>query len=307
MSRPALLAVDWGTSSLRGALLAEDGAVIDECAAPRGLLSVPAGGWPAVFDEVFGGWLSRHPGLPTLMCGMVGSRQGWIEAPYCATPASLADIAGRLAWVRPGAVAIVPGLVCNGDGIPDVMRGEETQVFGALALCGLDSATLVLPGTHSKWVRAEKGRITAFATQMTGECYALFRQQSILARMLPADEPPLDVEGFDAGVDRALLAGGLLHHLFGVRTQALLGRPGAEPGQDQDQGSYLASYLSGLVIGEELRAQAPPADEPVLLVGGAGLAARYQRALARLSVPARAVGAEASWHGLSALAGTLWR
>ena len=303
---PTLLAVDWGTSALRGALLATDGTVLASHAAPRGLLSVPAGGWPAVFAAEFGAWLAAHPGLPCLLAGMVGSRQGWVEAAYCPCPTSLADLAAHLCVVPAGPaapspaghhLAIVPGLSTDVAGTPDVLRGEETQVFGALQLLGLADAaqvTLVLPGTHSKWVTVRHGRITAFATHMTGECYALLRQQSILARTLPADDSAWQADAFDAGIAIAQTPGGLLHHVFSVRSLGLF---------DRHSGAALASRLSGLVIGEELRAQALSAGQSVVLVGGDGLTQRYQRALQHLGVVVQTVGSEATWRGLAALAG----
>ncbi len=304
---PRLLAVDWGTTALRAALLAADGTVLAERASARGLLSVPTGGWGAAFEAEFGDWLAAHPHLRCLMAGMVGSRQGWAEAPYCACPAGPSDLAAKLLWLQPGRLAIAPGLSTEAGGPPDVMRGEETQVFGALALLGLSDATLVLPGTHSKWVTVQGGRITGFATHMTGECFALFRQHSILARTLPAAEPVGAVaaadawvpEAFDQGVLQAQTPGGLLHHLFAVRTLALFDRLDVASG---------ASLLSGLVIGEELRAQTLPAPVQaggVVVIGSAALATRYQRALGLLGVPVQTVGAEATWRGLAALAGTL--
>ena len=302
--QPALLAVDWGRSALRGALLAADGTVLAEHAAPRGLLSVAPGGWAAAFAAEFGAWRAAHPGLPCLMAGMVGSRQGWVEAPYCACPAGLDELAAQLCWLPAatagaGRIAIVPGLCTEAAGLPDVMRGEETQVLGALRLLGLmqaDQVSLVLPGTHSKWVAVQRGRITGFATHMTGEVYALLRQQSILARLLPADDSGWDTQAFDAGLAGAALPGGLLHHLFSVRTLGLFERAA---------GPALASRLSGLLIGEELRAQAPPPGQPIVLVGSPALTLRYQRALAAGGHPVQCVGAEAGWAGLLALAGTL--
>ena len=290
---PALLAVDWGTSALRGALLAADGSVLAEHAAPRGLLSVPPGGWAAAFEAEFGAWRAAHPGLLCLMSGMVGSRQGWVEAPYCAAPAGLADLARHLAWVQPGRIAIVPGLCAHVGGVPDVMRGEETQVFGTLQALGLTEATLVLPGTHSKWVQVQDGCITGLATHMTGECYALLRQQSILARMLPADDVAWLPEAFDAGLSQAQTPGGLLRHLFSVRSLALF---------ERESPAALACRLSGLLIGEELRAQALAPGAPVVLVGSAALGLRYQRALAWLGHPARLSPPQAGWLGLLALA-----
>ncbi len=313
--RPALLAIDWGTSSLRGALLGGDGQVLAERSLPRGLLQVPAGTWPTVFGESFADWLQAWPELPGLMAGMVGSRQGWVEAPYCDCPADLADVARQLAWlpaqataplarplVRP--LAIVPGLAWHGEGPPDVMRGEETQVFGALQLLApslgpadCTDALLLLPGTHSKWVQVRQGRVVGFRSHMTGEAFALFRRYSILARGLPAldeaaDEPFI-ASAFDDGVARAQQPGGLLHHLFGVRSLGLFER--AAPAD-------LASYLSGLVIGEELRAQGMTAGSSVVIVGSQALTLRYARALGSMGVPVHRIGAEASWRGLWALA-----
>ena len=340
VGRPALLAIDWGTSRLRGALLGAGGTVLAERSLPRGLLQVPAGTWPAVFVEGFGDWLRAWPHLPGLMAGMVGSRQGWVEAPYCDCPASVADLAARLTWVsspvappvappvtpptagqiaepiagptgvrEPGErsarpLAIVPGLAWHGEGPPDLMRGEETQVFGALQLLAPSlgpadraDALLLLPGTHSKWVQVRQGRVVGFRSHMTGESYALFRRYSILARGLPAldesvDEPFI-ASAFDDGAARAQQPGGLLHHLFGVRSLGLFDR--AAPAD-------LASYLSGLVIGEELRAQGVAAGSSVIVVGSEALTLRYARALGSMGVPVHSVGAEASWRGLWALA-----
>ncbi len=264
-------------------------------AAPQGLLSVPPGGWQAAFDAEFSAWLASHPGLPCLLAGMVGSRQGWAEAPYAACPAGLADIARQLLWLQPGRLAIVPGLCCQNDGVPDVLRGEETQVFGALqTLPDVGGAhTLVLPGTHSKWVQVDGGQVRGLRTHMTGETYALLRQQSILARMLPAADGDLDADAFDAGVARAQQPGGLLHHLFSVRTLALF---------DRADGAALASRLSGLLIGEELRAQALPPGQPITVLGSAALALRYRRALAACGHPVRLAPDDATWQGLLAVA-----
>jgi 2-dehydro-3-deoxygalactonokinase len=295
-----LLAVDWGTSSLRGALIDPQGRVLSERASARGILSVPAGGFGEVFDAEFGDW-SALADL-CLISGMAGSRQGWAEAAYCACPAGFGDLSRQLLWLpaAPGPArarrAIVPGLCCETDGVPDVMRGEEVQVFGALALLGLQDATLVLPGTHSKWVTARAGRVQHFRTAMTGEFYALLRSQSLLSRTLPPDDGDLDEPAFLDGVSRALRGPGLLQTAFSVRTLALFERtaPAAMP-----------SYLSGLVIGEELRAQPLEAGGEVVAMGSAALLTRYRLALAQRRISVRAIGAEATWHGLRALADNL--
>jgi 2-dehydro-3-deoxygalactonokinase len=289
-----LLAVDWGSSSLRGALLDANGGAREERSFARGILTVEAGGFPDVFDNCFGDWMM--PGTLCLISGMAGSKQGWREAPYCACPAGFGAIAAALEWVEPGRIAIVPGLSIDKNGVPDVMRGEETQIFGALQLLGLDHARLVLPGTHSKWATVTDRKVTDFSTWMTGEFYALLRRHSILARMLPDDEPALDAAAFDQGVAHALAGPGLLNTAFSTRTLSLFSRMAAEA---------LPSYLSGLVIGEELKSQTLPRGEPVVVMGAEALTARYEQALAQLGVPVRRVGAGATWRGLRAIADTL--
>jgi 2-dehydro-3-deoxygalactonokinase len=289
----SLIGIDWGTSSLRAALIGADGQVQGEVSLARGILTVPAGGFAQVLHEATAQW-PQHERSLHLACGMVGSRQGWQEAPYCPCPAAFEQVAGSLAWAQAGHVAIVPGLTCERDGVPDVMRGEETQVFGALSLLGLESALLVLPGTHSKWVRVQAGRIVEFSTFMTGEFYALLRQHSILARTLPQDETALDAAEFERGVRYAMACANLLHAAFSARTLSLFDRM---PPQSA------ASYLSGLVIGEELRSQhLRDAREPVVIVGSEALTGRYGMALRALGVPSRAVGSEATWRGLWTIA-----
>lgn len=290
----SLLAVDWGTSSLRGALLAPDGQVLEERAFARGILTVAPGEFPAVFDSCFGAWM--NPKTLCLISGMAGSQQGWLEAPYCPCPAGFDSIAGQLAWVEPGRIAIVPGLCIEAGGVPDVMRGEETQVFGALQLLGLDNARLVLPGTHSKWVTVANRRVTGFSTWMTGEFYALLRQHSLLARTLPEKDTAPDAGAFAQGVAHALRGEGLLHTAFSTRTLSLFKRMATDA---------LPSYLSGLVIGEELKSQTLQRGDTVVVMGAPALTARYEQALAQLGVTVQRVGDGATWRGLRAIADTL--
>ena len=291
-----LLAIDWGTSSLRGALIADDGSVMEERSFARGILTIEPGGFSAVFNDCFGDWMA--PDTLCLVAGMAGSQQGWLEAPYCPCPASFHDVAAHLAWVEPGRVAIVPGLSIMSEGVPDVIRGEETQVFGVLKLLGLHNARLVLPGTHSKWVTVTDEKITHFSTWMTGEFYALLRQHSILARTMPADDPPPDAEAFAQGVAYALRGDGLLHTAFSTRTLALFKQMATDA---------LPSYLSGLVIGDELRCQSLTCGDSVVIVGADALAARYEQALALLGVTCRRAGSNATWQGLRAIAKSLNR
>lgn len=282
-----LIAVDWGTSSLRGALLDDNGRVLEEKSAALGILNVPDGDFPGTFDSLFGEWMWAPDSL-CLISGMAGSRQGWAEAPYVPCPARLPDLARHLHWIKPNRIAIVPGLSSERAGVPDVMRGEEVQIFGAMRLCDIDSGVFVLPGTHSKWATVDRGKVTGFRTYMTGEFYALLSRHSILARTLQADAP-LDEAAFLQGVARAGTGDGLLHNAFGVRALALFERlPPPES----------ASYLSGLLIGEELRSQPLEGVGKIILIGTPELTARYSLALAGVGVETRSLGAAATWSGL---------
>ena len=285
-----LVAVDWGTSSLRGALLDEAGRVLDEKSAPLGILNVANGDFAAVFAAQFGEWM-KPAGTVCLISGMAGSRQGWAEAPYVKCPAGVEDLAGHLHWIDPGRIALVPGLSDERGEVPDVMRGEEVQIFGALRLAGLRDGLFVLPGTHSKWAIVRGGRVTGFRTCMTGEFYGLLARHSILARTLAADAP-LDETSFVRGLVRAGDGQGLLHNSFGVRALALFGR--LSPAES-------ASYLSGLLIGEELRLQPLQAGGEVIAIGAPALTARYALALAQMRVTVRTFGPEATWAGLAAI------
>lgn len=287
---PPLIAVDWGTSSLRGARLDEAGRVLEEKSAPLGILNIPNGDFAGVFASLFSDWM-KPAGSVCLISGMAGSRQGWVEAPYVACPAGPDELRQHLHWIEPGRIALVPGLSDEQGEVPDVMRGEEVQIFGAMRLAALTDGLFVLPGTHSKWATVQGGRVTGFRTFMTGEFYGLLSQHSILARTLEA-EAPLDEAVFLRGVARAGNGEGLLHNAFGVRALALLGR--LSPADS-------ASYLSGLLIGEELHLQELPAGREVIAIGAAALTVRYALALGQKGARVRTFGADATWAGLRAL------
>jgi len=291
--QPALLALDWGTSSLRASLLGAGVRPMVSRHQPWGLLHLPEGGFPAALQGIAGDWLAADPGLPIIASGMVGSAQGWREAPYVPVPADAAALAAGLLRFEalPGVMLhIVPG-VRRGSPRPDVMRGEETQLVGLPSADGWR----VMPGTHSKWVQQAQGRIVDFQTYMTGELYALLREHSILGR--PAQQAgggqPSDA-AFDAGVMAVRDGGaaGATALLFSARARVLAGELAAVHSLD---------YLSGLLIGEELRSALPQAGGAALqLVGDAALCARYQRALGLF-------GHAATIHSDDAAATGLWR
>jgi 2-dehydro-3-deoxygalactonokinase len=288
--RAALIGGDWGTSNLRVFRFGADGAVLERREAATGVLAVADGGFEAALAGLIGDWLADGP-VPILLCGMVGSKQGWVEAPYAACPAGLADVAARIEPVACGLgdVRIVPGLAATlPDGRRDVMRGEETQIFGVASGDGL----VITPGTHSKWARYEAGRVVGFETFMTGELFAVLKAHSILSRLMRGDAP--DPAAFELGVRRALDDPALSRLLFSVRTEGLF---------EQIAPEALAAYLSGLLIGAEVGAATRSADATnAVVIASPAIAALYQSALAIAGVGGcRIVDGEA------AAAAGLWR
>jgi 2-dehydro-3-deoxygalactonokinase len=293
MSPPAaLIGLDWGTTSFRAYRIAADGNVLETREAQAGILAVRDGDFGGVLTREIGAWLEAEPDLPVLASGMITSRQGWLEVPYCPCPAGSAQLAAALAR-HPDRqnLHFVPGLSLLGaDGVPDVMRGEETQIIGEVGdLPGRH--LLVLPGTHSKWALAEDGAITWFATFMTGELFAVLKEHSILGRLMHGEAD--DHAAFERGLAYARSGnGGLLKRLFSARTLGLF---------DLLPEAGVASYLSGLLIGSEIEEALDclAANAELRVVGASGLAWRYRGALAARDLrvrPARdAAGARGQW------------
>ncbi|MCC4588472.1 2-dehydro-3-deoxygalactonokinase [Xanthomonas sp. NCPPB 1067] len=286
-----MIAVDWGTSSLRAYLLDANGAVLDHRRGSDGILACQDR-FAAVLSALIDGWEG-----PVLLSGMIGSRNGWVEQAYLPCPADTAALAaamrryddllpGRTLWFVPG--------VSTGEhnGVPDVMRGEETQLVGLLASLGQGEHVACLPGTHSKWATLADGQLTDFATVMTGELYAVLCQHSILGKLIPDAHADLDTAAFLLGIERSAEPGGLSHHLFGTRTLGLFDRLDAQA---------LPSYLSGLLIGHELREQRGT-HATVHLVGSPALAQRYALALQHLGVDSQLHPEDLAAAGLFALA-----
>jgi 2-dehydro-3-deoxygalactonokinase len=310
-SSTALIGLDWGTTAFRAYRLDAAGAVLEAKSAAAGILKVPEGDFEGVLQREIGPWLAAAPDLPVIASGMITSRQGWVEVPYCPCPAGSAEIAAALVRHETGTRALhfVPGLsIVGADGVPDVIRGEETQIIGAVggavgdALAGEVPATpgrrlLVLPGTHSKWALVEDGRIVWFATFMTGELFAVLKEHSILGRMMAGERD--DAAAFRRGLAYARGGrGGLLKRLFSART---LGLFGALPE------SGTASYLSGLLIGTEVQdaldcLEQPPTDQEITLVGGAALTGRYLTAIEHAGLRGRQAADDAGARGLFLIA-----
>ena len=276
----ALLGIDWGTSNRRAWWLAADGQVLAGHDDAQGLLASQGR-----FAEALAELQAAGPGPAAriVMSGMVGSASGWLEAPYIDSRTPLSELPQRLVPVPAAGpnVHIVPGLRHDGaDGSVDVMRGEETQLLGALGL-GHGDGWYVLPGTHSKWVRVDGGCVTELATHMTGELFALLTQHGTLASITredadaDADAATGPAHATGPAFERGVAAAGrsaLAHALFGCRAQVVAGRRPAAQARE---------YLSGLLIGAEwhdVQRRAGGMPRHVRLIGSAALVPRYAHA-----------------------------
>lgn len=260
-----LIGVDWGTSNLRIMRISADGDVVEARLDPRGASRLDAGEFSGVLREVAADWIEE--GTPVLVCGMAGARGKWRETGYVDCPAGPEDLAPVSVAGGEGQIRVVPGVSLTlSDGLADVMRGEETQAAGMpdAAKTGI----VVTPGTHSKWMVLERGKVVRFRSFMTGELFAAIRAGTVLGQDM--GEPGVDMGAFEDGVRRALADSALTAILFSVRTERLANRLPATSSAD---------YLSGLLIGAEIAAQQDKRSEAITLVGTPDLNERYARAL----------------------------
>jgi 2-dehydro-3-deoxygalactonokinase len=274
-----MIAVDWGTSNLRLYRMSDSGDVLERRRCEGGLFDTPEA-YAELLRREIQGWDDRD----IVLSGMVGSRSGWLEMPYQECPVSQAELAAGMQRFAPAGFEdrrlwLIPG-VCDRQSasVPDVMRGEETQIAALLDALPGGTHVICLPGTHSKWVTVRDGRIISVATAMTGELFAVLRNHSILGKLM-SPEDRFDAYAFDAGLRRSAEAGGWLQHLFSVRTAGLF---------REFSDTALPSYLSGILIGHEIRASdlltRVPRPAQVHLVGSDRLLASYAHALTTLGL-----------------------
>jgi 2-dehydro-3-deoxygalactonokinase len=292
------IAVDWGTTNLRAFAMGPEG-IRAEAMSEDGMGRLTPSDFEPALIQLIEPWLG--PGVtPVLACGMVGSRQGWCEAPYRATPCTPMDV-GQMVRVPVRdpriTVQIVPGLKQVKPA--DVMRGEETQIAGALALDPAFDGAMCLPGTHSKWVQISAGEVVSFQTYLTGEMFALLSTQSALRHGMAATG--WDEDAFDLGVANGMARPErLAAHLFRLRAEGLIADLGPDAARAQ---------LSGLLIGAELAAARPYwLGARVVLVGSPALTALYARALAAMGAPSQTLPAkDCTIAGLARAAGRLMK
>jgi len=307
------IAGDWGTSRLRLWLCARDGAPLDSRTGP-GAAST-GGRFAETLALLTAEWQGRHGALPAVLCGMVGSNIGWVNAPYVACPSMPQQIIEACVVPVDGRVRIVPGLSCrNRFGAPDFLRGEETQILGALHLAPVlrqGHALLCLPGTHTKWAAMRDGLVEEFLTAPAGEVFALLCAHSVLVRKSADAGTEFDHTAFAQAVAASndYPDGELLHRLFECRSRQLQGELAPHSA---------AAYLSGLLIASDVRGAlrcladadadaGPGAARSVCLIGDAQLTQLYARALAARGVESHEIdGAEAVLAGLSQIHGRLF-
>lgn len=298
MKTPDFIAVDWGSTAFRAWAMGLDGAVFDSRSGQDGLKSVVDGDFAGVVARACGDWMAQAPDVPFVFCGMVGSRTGWVEAPYAECPVAPRDLAGQAVplTISGHRGVILPGACTRtAAGDVDVMRGEEVQLLGLAELHGLDDALVCIPGTHSKWARLSGGALVGFRTFVTGELFQLLRNQSLVGAL--ADGDAFDPEAFQRGLARGA-ADPLSNAVFSARANTLGGT--LKP-------AGVSSYLSGALIGAEIAAQdIAPGQEVILLATGV-LAERYAAALQAMNLSARLIDAkDATRAGLRVAARQLW-
>jgi 2-dehydro-3-deoxygalactonokinase len=262
-----VIGVDWGTSRVRAYRL-QGLDIVDRRESSDGVRTAEPGRFADLLRSLVGAWIADGE-RRILLTGTVGSRNGWKETTPRPCPVRLAELFTLVEAVPfPDAcVRVVPGIAdVDASGVPDVMRGEETELVGA----GVDDGCICLPGSHSKWVTLERGTIVRFTTYLTGEAFSALGAHTFLAKLMGPEPPDLG-PAFDDGVERSAQSGGLLHHLFGVRTLGLANRLATRDS---------ASYLSGLLIGHEVRQAFAAPSRPVTVVGAANLGRLYARAIA---------------------------
>ncbi|NJS38525.1 MAG: 2-dehydro-3-deoxygalactonokinase [Rhodobacteraceae bacterium] len=282
----AVIAVDWGSSNCRAYLL-EGGCVIDRQETGRGMKSLAAGQFPVEFDTLVAPWAGRAD--TAVLFGMVTSKQGWVETSYIPCPARTADVAPASIRRRHGDMTLhfLPGLSQTAPA-PDVMRGEEMQLFGLDPMP--ETQIVVLPGTHSKWAVMTNGVVESFRTIMTGELFQLLLEQSLAGRLSTSTE--FDSAEFGSAVLRGFDTATPLADIFVARSSVLLGTC---------HGEAVHSYLSGLLIGQELREGMSLTRDragSITLVGTATLIDLYKTACAHVGIATSTHAAEIGLKGL---------
>jgi 2-dehydro-3-deoxygalactonokinase len=302
MSVAGYVAVDWGTSSFRLWRVDRAGGVLGERRSQEGMMAAGKLGFATVLQSHLDA-VGAANDLPVIICGMAGARQGWVEAGYIDTPAHLASILERAVSVPGEArdIRILPGIAQRDPNAPDVMRGEETQLLGALGADAASDGVVCIPGTHSKWATVKGGTVERFATFMTGELFSVVSRETILSHAMANAEEAEDISAFRSAVVAAFDAPALVANLlFRVRSSQLLYGGSAAAARERISGTLIGLELAAGLANEQ-------AKSGVTLIASGRLQQMYRLAFGTLSVPVRSIDAEeAVRRGLSMAAETIW-
>ena len=292
----SIVAVDWGSSQFRAYLLDEKGEIIEKTESNLGIFKARKSGFAEVLYSSCGRWFDHVSDLPVFMCGMVGSREGWIETEYLKCPITAGEVGGRLTRVpdvSENPVYIVPGISSDVFSFTDVIRGEETQIFG-LPQEDCSEGITCMPGTHSKWVSFNGNTIDYFATFLTGELFSSIKTSGSIQPVIQHED--FDEDAFREGIRLSRKPGGLSHHLFSIRSRLVAGESSC---------SAHASYLSGLLIGAEISAGLAlcPIKKSITLIGNKSLLNQYVLAFSLFDIATTPMSSDqASVKGLWKLA-----
>jgi len=278
MLKPDWIAVDWGTSNMRAWAMSASGSIMDEVRSDKGMGDLTPDQFEGALRDACADW---NLTVPIIACGMVGARQGWVEAAYAAVPCP----ATPNGFTQPDSaldVHIIPGLMQADPA--DVMRGEETQIAGFLAMNKDWDGVICLPGTHTKWAHISADEVVSFQTYMTGDLFAAIGEHTVLRHSVQTDD--WDADAFDAGVTDAMARPErIATRLFSLRAEGLV---------NNMTNATARARLSGLLIGAELAGAKPYwMGQQIAVIGAGNLTSLYVRALALQSAPATQVKGDA--------------
>ncbi|SNY89980.1 2-dehydro-3-deoxygalactonokinase [Cohaesibacter sp. ES.047] len=279
--------IDWGTTNIRAYLLDASARILDKHTLARHIKDCNDDGWTTVYQTLIEGWNVTDE-TPVIICGMAGSKFGWVEAPYASCPAGVSDLVAKA--VHPDDIEnimILPGLCCKDDrGNHDVIRGEETQLLGLFEQSSLITRLICAPGTHTKWISADNYTVRNFHTTMTGELFGLLTEHSILAQSIAKSSSSAVGAKFEDGVRMAAEGGGLLADIFKVRANSLFNELNPEDAGD---------FLSGILVGTDVFQEVSSLDHGLVsvpLIGPKPLSERYARALSHFGIEGIVLDAE---------------
>ena len=286
------IAIDWGSSNLRVWALNNNNAILDSILSNDGMLGLASNEFEPLLLEKISKWGVGDANIPILCCGMVGAKQGWVEAPYASIPYNLMQKADNVK-VRCSDhrlnVRILGGL--RQDNPADIMRGEETQIRGFLSIFSNFDGIICLPGTHTKWVHVSAGEVISFRTFMSGELFNLLSKYSVLKHSVKSDD--WNDKEFRSAVSESISnPQKIFSDFFKLRADHLL---------KQVEQSELKSKLSGYIIGVELAGAKPYwLGQNVVILGNDNLSKIYKTALEGQGIFAQEIDAtECTLNGLA--------